>query len=172
MRTTNFIKQELFLQTTFFMPNSFSQLYIHHVSLVKYRRAMISEEIENHVYSYIVKIVRDHEQEVIAINGMPDHIHLLLRLRSDISPAKLIQFIKGNSSRYINDKKLTQTKFKWQPGGATFSVSSHHVDVVKKYIWRQKMHHAQTRLKQEYVTMLRQNNIEFDPSYLPDFILS
>jgi len=154
------------------MPNSFSQLYIHHVSLVKYRRALISDEIENHVYSYIIKIVKDLELEVIAINGMPDHIHLLLRLRPHISPAKVIQHIKGNSSRYINDKKLTSTKFKWQPGGATFSVSSHQVDVVKKYIWRQKMHHAKIPLKKEYVNMLRQNDIEFDPAYLPNFILS
>jgi len=142
------------------MPNSFSQLYVHHVSLVKYRRAMITDEIENHVYSYIINIVKDH------------HIHLLLRLRPYVAPSKLIQHIKGNSARYINDKNLTSTKFKWQPGGATFSVSFHQVDVIKKYIWRQKMHHARIPLKKEYVNMLKQNNIEFDPAYLPNFRLS
>lgn len=151
------------------MPNSFVQLYIHHVSVVKFRQAMITPEIENQIYSYIAHLIKDKNQNLIAINGMPDHIHVLAKLKSDMMPAKFVQHIKGNTARYINQQYLTHTKFEWQRGGGTFSVSPFHVEVVKRYIWKQKEHHKAVTLESEYVKLLQENKLDIQKEYLPEF---
>ena len=151
------------------MPNSYTQLYIHHVSAVKYRHALILPEFETRLYKYIMTIGNNLNQTMINVNGMPDHIHILARLRPDITPSSFVQKIKSNSSRFINENKFLNSKFAWQTGGGTFSVSRTHVDIVNAYISNQKNHHKTTSLKKEYINLLKENKIEFEEKYLPDF---
>jgi REP element-mobilizing transposase RayT len=151
------------------MPNTFSKLYIHHVSAVKYRQALILPSFEEELYKYIVGIIKNLGQTPLQVNGMPDHIHIAARLRPDMAPATFVQKVKANSSKWINDQGFLPQRFNWQTGGGTFSVSRTHVDALRHYIKNQKAHHAKKSFRKEYLDILKQNQIEPDPAYLPDF---
>ena len=80
------------------MPNTFSQLYIHHISSVKHRDSLITPNYEQRLYQYITQITKNLNQTLIEINGMPDHIHIAARLRPNMAPSVYVQKIKANSS--------------------------------------------------------------------------
>ncbi|NBC05827.1 MAG: IS200/IS605 family transposase [Bacteroidetes bacterium] len=151
------------------MPNTFSKIYIHHVSAVKYRQALILPSFEEELYKYIVGIIKNLGQTPLQVNGMPDHIHIAARLRPAMAPATFVQKVKANSSKWINDQGFLPQEFNWQTGGGTFSVSRTHVDALRLYIKNQKAHHAKKSFRKEYIDILRRNEIEPDPAYLPDF---
>ena len=102
------------------MPNSFSQLYIHHVSAVKHREALILPSFEIELHKYIVGIIKELNQTPIQVNGMADHIHIAARLRPNMASSVFIQKIKANSSRWINAQGHLSKEFAWQKGGGTF----------------------------------------------------
>ncbi len=88
------------------MPNSFSKLYIHHISAVKYRNALILPEFEDRLYRYIIGIIKELKQTPIQVNGMSDHIHIAARLRPAMAPSVFVQKVKANSSKWINTNKF------------------------------------------------------------------
>ena len=100
---------------------------------------------------------------------MPDHCHLLIRLRPALSPSKLIQTVKSNSSSWVNDKKFLSKEFNWQTGGGIFSVSHRNVPGLIKYIETQKEHHRKTSFKEEYLKLLKHYNIDYKDEYLLEF---
>jgi REP element-mobilizing transposase RayT len=151
------------------MPNTFSKLYIHHVSAVKYRQALILPSFEEELYKYIVGIIKNLGQTPLQVNGMPDHIHIAARLRPDMAPATFVQKVKANSSKWINEQGFLPQRFNWQTGGGTFSVSRTHVDALHHYIKNQKAHHAKKSFRKEYLDVLKRHGIEPDPAFLPDF---
>ena len=151
------------------MPNTFSKIYIHHVSAVKYRQALILPSFEKELYKYIVGIIKNLGQTPLQVNGMPDHIHIAARLRPAMAPATFVQKVKANSSKWINEQGFLPQEFSWQTGGGTFSVSRTHVDALRRYIKNQKAHHAKKSFRKEYIDILRRNDIEPDPEHLPDF---
>ena len=152
------------------MPNSYSKLYIHHVSAVKYRQALILPEFEDRLYQYITGIIKALNQTPIRVNGMADHIHIAARLRPAMAPAVFVQKVKTNSSKWINASGFLSTRFAWQTGGATFSISETHVDALRYYIGNQKERHKKTSFRAEYVKLLKDNRIERNDDYLPDFL--
>jgi len=151
------------------MPNSFSEIYIHHVSAVKYRQCLILPDFEEQLHHYIVGVIKGLNQTPIQVNGMPDHIHIAARLRPAMAPATFIQKVKGNSSKWINDNGFLTRKFAWQVGGATFSVSRTHVEALRNYIKNQKEHHRKNSFRSEYLKLLNRNGIEPDEGHLPEF---
>jgi putative transposase len=151
------------------MPNSFSKLYIHHVSAVKYRRALILPEYETRLYQYIIGVIRELDQTPIQVNGMPDHIHIGARLRPSMPPATFVQKIKAASAKWINMNGFLSERFSWQTGGATFSVSRTHVDALQFYIKNQKKHHKEKSFREEYIELLEKNGIDGPTDFLPEF---
>ena len=151
------------------MANTYSKIYLHYVFVPKYRQALIRPEFEEALYLYIGGIVINLDQQIIAINGMPDHCHLLVRMRPTRSPSKLIQVVKANSSKWINDNKFLDTRFTWQIGSGIFSVDYHNVDKIINYIARQKTHHQLEKFKSEYTSLLHHYKIEFNPEFLFEF---
>lgn len=151
------------------MPNTFSQLYIHHISTVKHREVLITNDFEDRLYQYITKITQELNQTLIQINGMPDHIHIAARLRPSMAPSIYVQKIKANSSKWINENGLMNRKFEWQGGGATFSISRTHVEALIQYIKNQKEHHKKTTFQEEYIHLLEKNNIDYVQEYLSVF---
>ena len=151
------------------MPNTFSQIYLHYVFSPKYRQALIKTEFEDELYKYITGITKNLGQQLIRINGMPDHCHLLVRLRPALAPSKFIQTVKTNSSRWINEKKFLSNKFNWQTGGGIFSVSHRNVPDLIGYIENQKEHHKKANFKEEYLKLLNHYGIDFEKEYLLDF---
>jgi REP element-mobilizing transposase RayT len=151
------------------MPNTYSQIYFHYVFSPKYRHSLINSEVEEEIYKYISGITKNRDQKLISINGMPDHIHLLVRLRPSIAPSKFIQTIKTNSSRWINEKAFFKNKFAWQVGGGVFSVSHRNIPDLKIYIENQKEHHKKVSFREEYIKLLKHYGVSFEEKYLLDF---
>lgn len=152
------------------MPNTYSQIYIQVVFAVKGRENLIHKNLKDELYKYICGIANGQHQKVYAINGMPDHIHLLLSMKPDISLSNLVRDIKANSSKWINSNKKIVGKFQWQEGFGAFSYSSSHLDKVIAYINNQEEHHSKKTFKEEYLDLLSKFEIPFDPKYLFDWL--
>jgi REP element-mobilizing transposase RayT len=98
------------------MANTYSQIYLHCVFTVRGRANLIHGNWKDELYKYICGIVSGNNQKVYAINGMPDHIHLLLSIKPDCTLSDLMRDIKASSSKWINEKKFVMGKFQWQEG--------------------------------------------------------
>jgi len=148
------------------MPNTYTQIYIHTVFSVKNRESLINQKWKNELYKYITGIIQSHNHKLIAINGMPDHLHVFIGLKPDQSLSDLMQDIKGNSSKWINEKGFVKGKFEWQSGFGAFSYSDSQVDAVVKYIINQEEHHKKKTFIQEYTEFLEKFKVPFDARYI------
>jgi len=103
------------------MANTYTQIHVHFVFSVKYREGVIGVLWKEELYKYIAGIIKTNNHKLLAINGMSDHIHILIGMRPTQSISDLMQDIKGNSSKWINEKKFLKAKFEWQEGYGAFS---------------------------------------------------
>ncbi len=151
------------------MANTFSQIYIQIVFAVQNRKALIDYSWEEQLYKYITGIITNKGQKLIAINGMPDHIHIFIGMKPTCCLSDLVREIKKSSNTYIKDNNLTDTKFNWQEGFGAFSYSHSHVDNVYNYILNQKIRHKKATFKEEYFEILEKFNVDFKEEYVFDF---
>jgi len=152
------------------MADTYSQIYIQVVFAVKHRNALIQSACEDELYKYISGIARNKKQKLISINGMPDHVHLLLGMRPTCCLSDLVREIKKSSNEFVNEKKFSRSKFEWQSGFGAFSYGHSQLDKVIAYIAGQKEHHKKQTFKQEYLGLLKKFNIEHQEQYLFDWI--
>jgi putative transposase len=152
------------------MAGTFSQIYIQVVFAVKGRESLIQIEWEERLYQYITGIVRTKEQKLIAINGMPDHIHIFIGMKPSCCLSDLAREIKKSSNDFIKENNLTKFKFSWQEGYGAFSYSHSQIDAVVKYILNQKEHHQKVNFRDEYIDFLKKFEIEHDEKYLFNWI--
>lgn len=152
------------------MANTFSQIYIQTVFAVSGRLSLISQDFKEELHKYITGIVRKKDQKLISINGMSDHIHILIGLRPAMALAELVRDIKSDSSEWVNRKKLARGKFGWQEGYGAFSYGHSQLDTIIRYIQNQEKHHQRRSFKNEYLTLLRKFEIEFKEKYVFEFI--
>ncbi|QLC66904.1 IS200/IS605 family transposase [Flavobacterium sp. LPB0248] len=150
------------------MANTYSQLYIQIVFAVKGRQNLISKKWKDEIYKYITGIIVNQKQKLIAINGMPDHIHILVGIKPNISISDLVRDIKASSSKFINEQKWINGKFEWQTGFGAFSYGHSQLTNVIKYIENQEEHHKTKTFKEEYIAFLKLFNIDFKNEYLFD----
>ncbi len=132
------------------MPSTYIQNYYHTVFSTKNRANLITEDLGARLYPFLGGIVRDLRCTLIAVNGMPDHVHLLIRYRPDLSHSEMLQQIKGRSSHWINESFLDIGHFSWQEGYRGFTVSRSGVPAVEAYITRQKEHHLRQDFRAEF----------------------
>ena len=144
------------------MPSAFTQNFYHSVFSTKHRANLINPDLEQRLYPFIGGILRDLRCTLLAINGMPDHVHLLVRYRADLSHSEMLQQIKGRSSKWINETFPQHGHFAWQAGYAGFTVSKSVVPEVEAYITRQKEHHKRQDFKSEFLELLCRHGIEFE----------
>ena len=148
------------------MANTYTQLYIQFVFAVQNRRSLIQNEWKDELYKYITGIVQNNKHKLIAINGMPNHIHIFIGYQPHQLIPDLLQDIKGSSSGWINKKGFTNGKFNWQEGYGAFSYSHSHIDRVVKYIMNQEQHHKKKTFSEEYLELLKKFEIEYDERYI------
>jgi len=146
--------------------STFSQIYIQIVFAVKNRDALIDRDWENELYKYITGIIQNKGQKLIAINGMPDHIHLLIGMKPACCLADLVREIKKSTNTFIREKKFSKFRFEWQEGYGAFSYSHSALDNVIMYIDNQKQHYAKMNFRDEYIGFLKKFEIEYKEEYL------
>lgn len=118
---------------------------------------------------YITGAVQNHKHKMLAINCMPDHIHIFIGYNVNQLIPDLVEEVKTSSSAWIKYNKLSRFKFEWQRGYGAFSHSRLQVDTVVKYILNQEEHHRKTPFREEYLEILRKNEVKYDDRYLFDF---
>ncbi len=148
------------------MAGTFSQIYIQLVFAVENRQSLIHEQWEGELYSYIAGIIRNKGQKPLAINGMPDHIHILIGMKPNCCLSDLVREIKKSSNEFVNGKEFNPHKFAWQQGYGAFSYSQSAIGDVIRYINNQKIHHQKRSFKSEYLDFLRKYEIEYDEKYV------
>jgi REP element-mobilizing transposase RayT len=148
------------------MANTYTQIHLQFIFAPKYRAALIRLDWENSLYKYITGIVQANKHKMITINGMPDHIHLLIGFRTTQSIADLMQDVKAGSSKWINDNKYCKSRFEWQSGYGAFSYSKSQLPDVIRYIENQKEHHSKRTFLEEYKMFLEKFEVEYEEKYL------
>ena len=152
------------------MPNTYSQLYVQIVIVVKYRQSLIQKSWKDELYKYITGIVTNNGQKLLKINGVENHVHILLNIKPNIALSDLMRDIKANSSKWINEKGFCNHDFKWQEGFGAFSYSISQLDNVIRYIENQEEHHKKQSFKEEYISFLKNFEVEYKDEYLFDFL--
>jgi REP element-mobilizing transposase RayT len=148
------------------MANTYTQLYIHVVFAVKRRACVISKSWRDELFQYITGIITNKGQKLMIVNGVEDHIHILLGIKPDCNLSDLVRDIKANSSRWINEKRLVHGKFEWQNGFGAFSVGASQVNIICNYIAHQEEHHQTTKFRKEYIEFLQAYDIDYKEEYL------
>jgi REP element-mobilizing transposase RayT len=146
--------------------NTYTQIYIQIVFAVEGRQNLIRPRHNDELQKYITGIVSGQNQKLLAINNMPDHVHLLIGLDAHLSLSELVRDIKANSSRFVNQKGWISGRFSWQEGFGAFSYSRSQIDSVIRYIQNQQSHHARQTFREEYLEFLRKFQVDYNERYI------
>ena len=153
------------------MANTFTQIYLQFVFAVQNRYSLIKPKWKNELYKYITGIVQNNKHKLIAINGVPNHIHVFVGYKPHQLIPDLLKDIKGGSSKWINEKAFIQSKFAWQAGYGAFSYSHSQINDIVQYIMNQETHHKKKTFQEEYIQLLKRFNIKYDERYILKDIL-
>lgn len=148
------------------MPNTYTQIHIQYVFAVKNRTALINRSWKSELEKYITGIVQNQGHKMLQIICQPDHIHLLIGLRPNISISELAQKIKVESSIWIKEQKFCPSPFYWQEGYGAFSYGNSQVSDVIRYIQNQEIHHRKESFLDEYKRFLKVFDIHWDEKYV------
>ena len=151
------------------MANTYTQCYFHLVFAVKNRDALIKKEWKDELEKYITGIVQNHKHKMLAIGTMPDHIHIFIGYNVNQLIPDLVEEIKTSSNAWIKENGHSKFKFEWQKGYGAFTHARSQLDTVIKYVLSQEEHHQKRTFREEYLEMLRKNEIDFKDEYVFDF---
>ncbi len=150
------------------MPSTYSNLNYHIIFGTKHREPLITPHLREDLYPYIAGIVRGQNGLPLEIGGMPDHVHLVIRIGPDVSVSEIVRLTKANSSKWVNERLAGMGRFAWQRGYGAFTVSFSQLDAARQYVRSQEEHHRLRTFQEEFVEFLKRHGIEFDERYLWD----
>jgi REP element-mobilizing transposase RayT len=123
------------------MPGTHTEVYVHLVWSTWDRIPLLHGQSERAAYACIRAECVALKAEVLALGGIEDHVHLLVKMPSTVSLAIFMNQIKGATSHLLTHR-TDNIGFKWQGGYGAYSVSREHVPLVTRYIERQREHHS------------------------------
>lgn len=149
------------------MAHTHSRILLHVVFSTRGRRQLWTAQLRASLWPYMAAIARDSGAKCLAINGISDHVHLLLSLPPKLAIADVVRIIKANSSKWINESGPA-IPFAWQEGYSVFSVSYSQEERVRRYIATQEEHHRQRTFEEELLSLLAKHAVDFDPRFVVD----
>lgn len=150
----------------YIMANTYTQIHLQAIFAVKNRTGLVGAGWKDELFKYITGIIQTHSHKLLAINGMPDHVHVFFGMRPNQSLSHLMQDVKGSSSKWINEKGFIKGKFEWQEGFGAFSYSKSQVSNVIAYVQNQEVHHQKITFLEEYKSFLQKFEVDFDERYI------
>ncbi|NHQ59403.1 IS200/IS605 family transposase [Chlorobium sp. BLA1] len=148
------------------MANSYTQIHIQAVFAVKRREHLLHDVLRDELCRYLTGIIQQNGHKVLAINGMPDHLHVLFGMRPNQSLSELMKEVKAHSAKWINENQKVHGHFEWQEGYGAFSYERSALPNVISYIMNQKDHHNVKTFMEEYRELLKDFEVSFDEKYL------
>ncbi len=119
-----------------------SEIYLHFVWRTWRSEPLLTPEIERAVHRCIEQQACEMGCDILAVGGMPDHVHLVVKMPSKIAPAEIAKRVKGVSSTFARAQLMHGEPFGWQERYAVFSITPRHIQRVIDYVNNQKQHHA------------------------------
>jgi REP-associated tyrosine transposase len=150
------------------MGHTYSNILLHIVFSTNDRRPLIRKSFQQRLYEYMAGVARQEFGFALQIGGVADHVHALIRLKTDISIADAMRLWKALSSKWVNETIRPNKRFAWQTGYAAFSVSQSNAPSVSRYIQDQERHHATLSFQDEFLKLLARHGIKFDPQHVWD----
>jgi REP element-mobilizing transposase RayT len=148
------------------MATTLTKILVHFIFSTKNRVPLISLEIEPRLHAYMRGISKNYDSPVLAMNGISDHVHMLISMSKRISVSELMEVVKKESSKWIKNEGPEFEGFYWQEGYAAFSIGESGVEQVRRYIENQKVHHRVTTFQEELVMFLEKYGVEYDEKYI------
>jgi putative transposase len=145
------------------MASTYTQIYIQAIFAVRYKSTLLQPQWDRQLRENITTNLQGFRHKMIAINNLPDHLHLFFSMHPNQSLSNLMQHLKADSSKWLNQQKIMECKFQWQDGYAAFSHTHSQVDAIIEYINNQQEYHKKVGFLQEYEKMLRNFNVAYDP---------
>ena len=145
---------------------AYTQLLYHVVFSTKERRPFITPELMPRLAGYVGGIIRAGAGNLLAANGSGDHLHMCVRLTQTVSLADSVRLIKTNSSKWIHGEVAGLRAFAWQDGYGAFTVSRSATDDVIRCIQAQAEHRQKMTFQEEFLSLLRKHDIEYDERYI------
>ena len=142
------------------MGHSYASNRVHVIFSTKNRSKSLTPELQPRLWAYMAGVAQKQGFQAIIVGGVEDHVHALIALPPAMPLSKAVQYLKGCSSKWINDE--SGGGFAWQDGYGAFSVSASHTADVYRYIRNQKEHHAKKTFEDEFRFCLKKYGIEFD----------
>ena len=152
------------------MANTYTQIYIQIVTVVKGRQSLIPTARKTELCKYITGIIQNKSHKLISINGVPNHIHFLIGLNPAEALSDLVKEVKRCSTNYINEQRWVRGHFSWQSGFAGFSYSRSQLERVINYIENQEKHHRKKTFREEYLEMLKKFEVMYNERFIFDDI--
>jgi len=150
------------------MASTLTNLLYHIVFSTKNREPILTAPIRENLYQYIGGIVRGEGGKLLEIGGIPNHVHLVTRFKSEPSVATMVKIIKSKSSKWLNEQRKRPGRFEWQRGYAAFTVSASQLEKLKAYVRNQQQHHRRKTFQEELRELLDKHGVEYDERYLWD----
>jgi REP element-mobilizing transposase RayT len=142
------------------MSQTFHQIWFHYIWSTKDRENLITPNLKKELLVHIKKYAQQNDFYVDTINGISNHIHLLIKMKPSHEPARVANLLKGESSNWINQNDFLKIKFAWQNGYGVFSVSQSQVDKVRDYILNQENHHKKLTYIEEVDKILKTESLK------------
>lgn len=148
------------------MGSTLSNLAYHIIFSTKDREPTIVPEIRDELYRYVGGIIKAEGGGLLQMGGMPDHIHMVVKLKPVHSLSEMMQKVKGGSSKWVNKQNRFAHKFVWQEGYGAFTVSESQMPVVLRYVREQENHHRKLSFKEEFIRILEHHGVEYNERYI------
>jgi len=119
-------------------------MHVHLVFVTKYRRKAFTKEVIDFMHPIFEKVCKDFEAELVEFDGESDHVHLLINYPPKVSISKLVNSLKGVSSRKVRKQKFQTVKENlwgdalWSPSYFAGSCGGAPLEIIKQYIEQQE----------------------------------
>jgi REP-associated tyrosine transposase len=142
------------------MAHTYTDVLTHFLFSTYKRQPLLDRDLRPQLFAYISGILRRLGFTPLIVNGVQDHVHILLVLSPTVCIADVIEKLKANSSKWVHESFPGKKRFAWQAGYAAFSVSPSNRDRVLKYISGQEEHHRRRSYEEEVEAFLRKSESE------------
>ena len=146
--------------------STYPQLLYHIVFSTKHRRYVIDKDKKHLLFAYMIGIIQNLDSVPYQINGVGDHIHILVRIHPSMSISDFVKTIKTSSTLWIKRENILPYFTSWQGGYGAFTCSIRQKDKLIKYIENQEEHHKKNTFIQEYKKLLDKADVKYSVEYL------
>ena len=121
-----------------------SLLHVHLVFVTKYRRGVLSERAMEVIREAATKVCEDFAAKLVELHGEDDHVHLLVEYPPTVALSRLVNSLKGVTSRHLRGKEFPEVMSKrwgdhlWSPSYFAASCGGAPIEIVRQYIEEQR----------------------------------